>query len=305
MKTVDKKIRFNFIYWFFAIWAVFLIHKAWTNYSAVKPVAYNEFLDLLKNQKIEEVQIRDNSVQAKLLEPIDGKQSVVAARVETDLAKELSAYNVKFSRIVESNYLSTLLSWVVPAVVFFALWIFIMKKMAEKGPGGSLMSIGKSKAKVYVEQDTKVTFEDVAGIDEAEDELKEIVSFLKDPKSYGRLGATMPKGVLLVGPPGTGKTLLAKAVAGEAHVPFFSISGSDFVEMFVGVGAARVRDLFDQARKQAPCIVFIDELDALGKARNQSGFMGGNDEKEQTLNQLLVELDGFDGSQGIVLPSVA
>lgn len=302
MNPKVNKTQFNVFYWIFAIWAVFLIHEAWVNYNGVKPVAYNEFLDLLQNQKIEEVHIRDNTIHAKLKEPIDGRQNVVSARVESDLAQELSKHNVKFSRVIESNWLSTILSWIVPAVVFFALWIFIMKKMAERGgPGGSLMSIGKSKAKVYVEQDTKVTFSDVAGIDEAEDELKEIVSFLKDPKSYGRLGAKMPKGVLLVGPPGTGKTLLAKAVAGEAHVPFYSISGSDFVEMFVGVGAARVRDLFEQARKQAPCIIFIDELDALGKARNQSGFAGGHDEKEQTLNQLLVELDGFDGTQGIVL----
>lgn len=301
MKPKLNKTQFNFFYWIFAIWAVFLIHQAWTNYNTVKTVAYNEFLQLLEQGKSEEVFIRDNTVQAKLKEPIDGKSSVIAARVEADLAKVLSNYNIKYTRVIESTWISTVLSWVVPAIVFFALWIFIMKKMAEKGHGGGLMSIGKSKAKVYVEQDTKVTFEDVAGIDEAEDELKEIVSFLKDPKSYGRLGAKMPKGVLLVGPPGTGKTLLAKAVAGEAHVPFFSLSGADFVEMFVGVGAARVRDLFEQARKQAPCIIFIDELDAVGKARNQSGFAGGHDEKEQTLNQLLVELDGFDGTQGIVL----
>jgi cell division protease FtsH len=170
------------------------------------------------------------------------------------------------------------------------------------GPGGGLMTLGKSKAKVYVETDTKVTFADVAGVDEAKAELQEIVAFLKDPKSYGRLGARMPKGVLLVGPPGTGKTLIAKAVAGEAGVPFFSISGSEFVEMFVGVGAARVRDLFEQARGKAPCIIFIDELDALGRARaSVPGMAGGHDEKEQTLNQLLVELDGFDPSAGIVL----
>lgn len=301
MNPKVTKTQFNFFYWIFAIWAVFLIHGAWTNYNTVKTVAYNEFQTILREGKVEEVHIRDNTIHAKLKEPIDGKTNIVSARVEADLAQELLKHNVKFTRVIESTWLSTILSWVVPAIVFFALWIFIMKKMAEKGPGGGLMSIGKSKAKVYVEQDTKVTFEDIAGIDEAEDELKELVNFLKDPKSYGRLGAKMPKGVLLVGPPGTGKTLLAKAVAGEAHVPFFSLSGSDFVEMFVGVGAARVRDLFEQARKQAPCIIFIDELDALGKARNQSGFAGGHDEKEQTLNQLLVELDGFDGMQGIVL----
>ena len=189
-----------------------------------------------------------------------------------------------------------------PLLLFFGVWVFIMRRMAGKlGPGGGLMSIGKSKAKVYVETDIKVTFKDVAGVDEAKHELEEVVAFLKDPKKYGRLGARMPKGVLLVGPPGTGKTLLARAVAGEAGVPFFSISGSEFVEMFVGVGAARVRDLFEQARQKAPCIIFIDELDALGRARHAGGVMGGHDEKEQTLNQLLVELDGFDASSGIVI----
>ena len=187
-------------------------------------------------------------------------------------------------------------------MLFFAVWVFIMRRMAGRiGPGGGLMAIGKSKAKVYVETDIKVTFKDVAGVDEAKHELEEVVSFLKDPKRYGRLGARMPKGVLLVGPPGTGKTLLARAVAGEANVPFFSISGSEFVEMFVGVGAARVRDLFEQARQKAPCIIFIDELDALGRARHAGGALGGHDEKEQTLNQLLVELDGFDSSSGIVI----
>ncbi len=198
-----------------------------------------------------------------------------------------------------------ILSWVVPTLIFFGLWMWLSRRMAKQlggGMGGGLMSIGKSKAKVYVETDTKVTFADVAGVDEAKAELQEVVSFLKDPKSHGRLGARMPKGVLLVGPPGTGKTLLAKAVAGEAGVPFFSISGSEFVEMFVGVGAARVRDLFEQARAKAPAIIFIDELDALGRARaSLAGMGGGHDEKEQTLNQLLVELDGFDPTAGIVL----
>jgi cell division protease FtsH len=197
-----------------------------------------------------------------------------------------------------------LLSWLVPISIFLLVWMFLMRRMAGRlgGPGGGLMSVGKSKAKVYVETDTGVSFDDVAGVDEAKEELEEVVNFLKDPAAYGRLGARMPKGVLLVGPPGTGKTLLARAVAGEAGVPFFSISGSEFVEMFVGVGAARVRDLFEQARSQAPAIIFVDELDALGRARSgvAQGF-GGHDEKEQTLNQLLVELDGFDPTSGIVL----
>jgi cell division protease FtsH len=189
-----------------------------------------------------------------------------------------------------------------PALIFFGVWMFLVRRMAG-GPGGGFLAVGKSKAKIYMETDTKVTFRDVAGVDEAIEELEEIVNFLKDPAGYGRLGARMPRGVLLVGPPGTGKTLLARAVAGEAAVSFFSISGSEFVEMFVGVGAARVRDLFEQARQKAPCIIFIDELDALGKARGAMSGLGGNDEKEQTLNQLLVELDGFDPSVGIVLLS--
>jgi cell division protease FtsH len=196
-----------------------------------------------------------------------------------------------------------LLSWILPAVFFVGIWLFFIRRMAERqgGLGGGLMSVGKSKAKVYMEQDTQVTFGDVAGVDEAKAELEEIVAFLKDPEGYGRLGAHVPKGVLLVGPPGTGKTLLARAVAGEAAVPFFSINGSEFVEMFVGVGAARVRDLFEHARQTAPCIIFIDELDALGRARGVGPIMGGHDEKEQTLNQLLSELDGFDPTEGIVL----
>ena len=187
--------------------------------------------------------------------------------------------------------------------LFVGLWFFLQRRLAASGGlGGSLMQVGKSKAKIYVETDTGVTFEDVAGVDEAKAELVEVVDFLRDPERYGRLGGRMPKGVLLVGPPGTGKTLLAKAVAGEAGVPFLSISGSEFVEMFVGVGAARVRDLFQQAREKAPAIIFIDELDALGRARSAGGTMGGHDEKEQTLNQLLVELDGFDTKEtGLVL----
>jgi len=187
-------------------------------------------------------------------------------------------------------------------VLFLAIWMFFIRRIANQGGmGGNALSIGQSKAKVYVEADTRVTFADVAGVEEAKTELKEIVDFLKDPKGYGRLGARMPKGILLVGPPGTGKTLFARAMAGEANVPFFSINGSEFVEMFVGVGAARVRDLFEKAREKAPAIIFIDELDALGRARGAYPGLGGHDEKEQTLNQLLSELDGFDPSQGLVL----
>jgi len=198
---------------------------------------------------------------------------------------------------VENTWLSTLLAWVLPALVFFGLWALLVRRM---GPQGGLMAIGKSKAKVYVERSTGVTFEDVAGIDEARGELEEIVDFLRQPDRYRRLGGKIPKGVLLAGAPGTGKTLLAKAVAGEAGVPFFSLSGSDFVEMFVGVGAARVRDLFAQAQQKAPSIVFIDELDALGKARGVN-VVGGHDEREQTLNQLLAEMDGFDTEKGVII----
>jgi cell division protease FtsH len=225
----------------------------------------------------------------------------VTTLVDPRLADELLGKGAEVTGVVESTFLRDLLSWVVPMLVFFGIWVFFIRRFAEKQGFGGLMPIGKSKAKIYVDTDVKVTFADVAGVDEAEAELVEIVEFLKNPQEYGRLGARIPKGVLLVGPPGTGKTLLAKAVAGEAGVPFFSISGSEFVEMFVGVGAARVRDLFEQARKAAPCIIFIDELDALGRARAAGPLLGGHDEKEQTLNQLLVEMDGFDSSIGVVL----
>ncbi len=228
----------------------------------------------------------------------------MATRVEPDLAARLEKYGVPYARTIESPLLRDLLSWIVPALVFFGLWYFVIRRMAERSGGGGLggfMAIGKSRAKVYVETDTGVSFADVAGVDEAKEDLKEVVDFLQHPQEYGRLGAHIPKGVLLVGPPGTGKTLLAKAVAGEAGVPFFSISGSEFVEMFVGVGAARVRDLFEQARAKAPAIIFIDELDALGRARGAFPGLGGHDEKEQTLNQLLVEMDGFDTSSGLII----
>ena len=204
-----------------------------------------------------------------------------------------------YEAVADTGFLRGLMSWLLPALLFFALWSFVVKRAMDKG-GAGFLSIGKSRARVYVETDTKVTFKDIAGVDEAKEELQEIIRFLMDPKQYGRLGAHIPKGVLLVGPPGTGKTLLARAVAGEAGVPFFSISGAEFVEMFVGVGAARVRDLFEQARSRAPAIIFIDELDALGRARGSYG-LGGHDEKEQTLNQLLAEMDGFDTSSGLVM----
>ncbi|MBC7355358.1 MAG: ATP-dependent zinc metalloprotease FtsH [Desulfomicrobiaceae bacterium] len=288
-------------YWIIAIMLLLLFQEMLQTYRSVETVPYSAFEQALAQGKVAEVTIGEQVITGKLKAPEGRTIAIAAARVEPDLAERLDRYGVPYTRVVENTFLRDLISWVAPALVFFAVWYFLFRRFAEKQSMGSFMSIGKSRAKVLVEKDTGVTFSDVAGVDEAKAELQETVAFLKDPKSYGRLGARMPKGVLLVGPPGTGKTLLAKAVAGEAGVPFFFISGSDFVEMFVGVGAARVRDLFDQARNQAPCIIFIDELDALGRARGAFPGMGGHDEKEQTLNQLLVEMDGFDSSAGIVI----
>jgi cell division protease FtsH len=264
---------------------------------------YSQFRAYLEAGKVDELVITESRIVGTLKEAAPGEPDrFVTTRVEPGFAEELEKYGVEFRGDSDQNFFTTLLSWVLPALIFFGIWIFLLRRMAAGGMGaGGLMSIGKSRAKIYVEKDTKTTFADVAGVDEAKAELQEIVEFLKDPKGYGVLGARLPRGVLLVGPPGTGKTLLARAVAGEAGVTFLSISGSEFVEMFVGVGAARVRDLFEQARKMAPCIIFIDELDALGRARGIGPMAGGHDEKEQTLNQLLVELDGFDPSHGIIL----
>ena len=300
---MQEKARFHLIYLVVAVIGVLLVQQFLHEARTVVVVPYSEFQQLLKERKVSEVEIIGDTLQGTLKEPREGKQRFVTTRVDHELAAELDAAGVRYARHEENTFLPNLLGWLVPALLFFFVWAFFIRRMAERsGPGGGgLMAVGKSKAKVYVETDTKVTFSDVAGVDEAKAELQETVAFLKSPASYGRLGARMPKGVLLVGPPGTGKTLLARAVAGEAGVPFFSISGSEFVEMFVGVGAARVRDLFEQARKQAPSIIFIDELDALGRSRNAAPYMGGHDEKEQTLNQLLVEMDGFDGSSGVVL----
>ena len=297
-----RNMRFNIFYVFLAIMGVVLVRDMWVNFQQVTLIPYSTFQQLAKEGQIEEAFVSENFIRGKLRTPLrQGGDQFVTARVDPRLADDLGKEGVEFSQVVENTFLKDLMSWVLPALIFFAIWFFIMKRVAKGGGfGGQLMSIGKSRAKVYVEEDTKVSFNDVAGVDEAKEELEEVVNFLKDPEKFGVLGARTPKGILLVGPPGTGKTLLAKAVAGEAQVPFFSISGSEFVEMFVGVGAARVRDLFEQARKKAPCIIFVDELDALGRSR-VAGATGGHDEKEQTLNQLLVELDGFDSSSGIVL----
>jgi cell division protease FtsH len=298
-----KNTQFNTWYWIAAIFGILVIQYLIGTAGQIATIPYSEFQGLLQGGKVAEIGISDNFIQGKLKEPLASGQTLFSTtRVEPDFAQELQPYGVKYTGQIESTFLRDILSWVLPVLIFFGIWAFLMRRMVGKdGLGGGLMQIGKSKAKVYVESDTGIRFDDVAGVDEAKDELREVVDFLKNPEQYGRLGGRMPKGVLLVGPPGTGKTLLAKAVAGEAKVPFFSISGSEFVEMFVGVGAARVRDLFQQAREKAPAIIFIDELDALGRARGLGGLAGGHDEKEQTLNQLLVELDGFDSRSGLVL----
>ncbi|HTP29350.1 MAG TPA: ATP-dependent zinc metalloprotease FtsH, partial [Anaeromyxobacteraceae bacterium] len=270
-------------------------------YRSVESIPYSEFQRFVREKRIADVIVSDDTIEGALRTPDNGKKRFVTTRVGTDIAGELDKYGITYTGRVKNTFFATLLSWILPVVFFVVFWALLQRRFFSGGPGASLVSIGKSKAKVFVEHDTRVFFKDVAGVDEAKAELQEVVAFLKDPASHGRLGARMPKGVLLVGPPGTGKTLLARAVAGEAGVPFFSISGSEFVEMFVGVGAARVRDLFEQARSKAPCIIFIDELDALGRARGAFPGVGGHDEKEQTLNQLLVELDGFDSASGIVL----
>ena len=301
--ALNPKVRFNVIYLFLAFWGVLILHEAWTRYTNMAELPYNQFQRLLQEGRLEEIEITQDRIRGSIKDPKNGeKKKFVTTRVEPDLAKELSQYDVKFTGVIENNFLTTLLSWVVPVLLFFGFYMFLMRRMAGGGGlgGGGFLAIGKSKAKVYVETELKTTFKDVAGVDEAKQELQEIVNFLKAPQEYGRLGGRMPKGILLVGPPGTGKTLLARAVAGEAGVPFFSISGSEFVEMFVGVGAARVRDLFEQARSKAPCIIFIDELDAMGQSRASQAW-AGHSEKEQTLNQLLVEMDGFDSSSGVVL----
>jgi cell division protease FtsH len=300
LDPMEKRTGINLAYLIFALFAILLAQQWWQQAQTVEVLPYSEFEKLLAQNRIEEVIVSDQRVTGKLKTPEGGKSTVVANLVEPQLADRLSKYGVKFTRVQESTFLRDLMSWVLPALVFFGVWFFLVRRMGAQQGLGSFMSIGKSRAKVYVEKETGVTFDDVAGVDEAKAELKEIVEFLKDPQRYGRLGAHIPKGILLIGPPGTGKTLLARAVAGEAGVAFFSISGAEFVEMFVGVGAARVRDLFEQARQKAPAIIFIDELDALGRARGSFG-LGGHDEKEQTLNQLLSELDGFDPSTGLVL----
>jgi cell division protease FtsH len=301
---MDAKYKINFWYVIAAMALLLLFQGWWAQRQQVETIPFSQFETLVDGKKIKDVFVTPDYITGTLKEPLkDGRTEFVTTRVDPSLTERLAKQGVVVTGVVPSTFLSDLLSWVVPALVFVVIWMLLVRRFAANAQQtmGGLMSIGQSKAKVYVEKDTKTTFDDVAGADEAKAEIKEVVDFLKDQKAYGRLGAKLPKGVLLVDPPGTGKTLLARAVAGEAGVPFLSISGSDFVEMFVGVGAARVRDLFQQAAKLAPAIVFIDELDALGRARASGRVIGGNDEKEQTLNQLLTEMDGFDARVGIVI----
>ncbi len=305
---MDKKRQFN-IWYVLVAFLLFSSLQGWLERKRTfSEIPYSQFEQDLEADRIARVQVSDDRVVGEFKEADEnGRLKFSANRIPQDLASKLSKHNIEYGGVIEKpSVFGTLLSWILPVLIFFGLWILLMRFMSKRmgggmgGMGGGFMNVGKSKAKVYVEDNTGVTFADVAGVDEAKDELIEVVNFLKEPDKYSRLGATVPKGVLLVGPPGTGKTLMAKAVAGEAAVPFFSISGSEFVEMFVGVGAARVRDLFEEARKKAPAIIFIDELDALGGARGANP-MGSNSEREQTLNQLLVELDGFDSKSGVVL----
>jgi cell division protease FtsH len=270
---------------------------------AGRPIPYSEFKELLKNGAVTEITVGDQVIRGTLNRPLpnDPKQSKQFTTTRVDdpkLTEELEAHGVKYSGEIVNRWVPELLGWILPLLFFVAIWGFLFRRMS--GAEGGVMSFARSRAKIYADDEVKVRFTDVAGVDEAREELAEIVEFLKNPKKYTNLGGRIPKGVLLVGPPGTGKTLLARAVAGEAHVPFFSLTGSEFVEMFVGVGAARIRDLFQQAEAKAPCIVFIDELDALGKARVQSPI-GSHEEREQTLNQLLAEMDGFDSRKGVII----
>ncbi|WP_322405254.1 ATP-dependent zinc metalloprotease FtsH [Massilia luteola] len=302
-------------YWLLAI-VLFMLFQSVTDFATPPPLAYSEFKQLLHDGKVSDVTLTDTNVSGTLksggldaILPRERAQSIKcgadglcpfsAVRVtDPDLVKDLDAAHVRYVGQQRSEWMSTLMSWALPLLLLFWMWGRLAKR---GGVAAGLFDVGKSRARVYMQSKTGVSFNDVAGIDEARDELMEIVEFLRNPQRYRRLGGRIPKGVLIVGPPGTGKTLLARAVAGEAGVPFFSISGSEFVEMFVGVGAARVRDLFVQAQKVAPCIIFIDELDALGRARGVAGVVGGYNEQEQTLNQLLVEMDGFDTNKGVII----
>jgi|WetSurMetagenome_2_1015567.scaffolds.fasta_scaffold03403_6 cell division protease FtsH len=295
----QKKVHFSL--WYFVV-ALLLI--TWLQGYMAEPqrekIPYSEFKQWVRDGKVENLVLQQDRIRGEFKDDKGQLQHFVAIRVEDpELVQTLDQKGVKYTGYAENKWVGLLLSWMLPLAFFIFFWSFLMKRMGGAGPQG-VLSVGKARVKIYAEKEVGITFDDVAGIDEAKTELQEIVQFLKYPEKFQKLGGRIPKGVLVVGAPGTGKTLLAKAVAGEAGVPFFSISGSEFVEMFVGVGAARVRDLFGQAKEQAPCIIFIDELDALGKARGLNP-MGGHDEREQTLNQLLVEMDGFDPRSGVII----
>ncbi len=295
---MDKKVKFHAWYIFLAVWGVLIIQNLIASQYAPKVIPYSEFLKALETGQVLEVAVTQNVIAGKMKSKT-GPDVIRfrTVRVDPTLSAKLAQHHVTFMGEIENTFFRDLMSWILPAVFFLGIWWFLMKRMQ---PGSGMMSFGRNKAKIYAEQEIETRFSDVAGEDEAKEELKEIIDFLKTPAAFEEIGGRLPKGVLLVGPPGTGKTLLARAVAGEAGVPYFSISGSDFVELFVGMGAARVRDLFTQAREKAPCIIFIDELDAIGKARG-AGVIASHDEREQTLNQLLVEMDGFDPRVGVVI----
>jgi cell division protease FtsH len=317
-----QKTQFSLVYLFIALMVVLGV-QSWLRAPRTVDIPMSQFLTLVHEGKVLRVSLGEREIQGvlkpgalpappagpgdklrQLLGAEQGPTVFTTARIpatdDYDIVRELQAAKVEFSGRIESTFWRDLISWLVPLVLMAGLWLFLMRRMGG-GPTQAL-SFGRSKAKIYDRKELKTTFADVAGVEEAKAELMEVVDFLKNPKKYQRLGGRIPKGVLLVGPPGTGKTLLARAVAGEADVPFFFLSGSEFVEMFVGVGASRVRDLFEQAKEKAPCIVFIDELDAIGKTRaGNTGFLSGHDEREQTLNQLLAEMDGFDSSKGVII----
>ncbi len=294
-----KKKNFTFLYFIIAIVGIFLIHSYLSLRSEIKTIPYSEFKALIKQDKVADLLIDNEKVQGNLRSE-DGKTvKFVTSRIEDpDLVKDLQTANVKFSGSFENKLLRIIIEWILPFAIIILIWNLLMRRMG--GAPSGVLNFGKSRGKIYGEDEIKITFNDVAGVDEAKEELQEIIEYLRYPQKFLDLGGKIPKGILLVGPPGTGKTLLAKAVAGEAKVPFFSMTGSDFVEMFVGVGASRVRDLFQQAQQKSPCIIFIDELDALGKARGMNP-LSSHDEREQTLNQLLAEMDGFGTKTGVII----
>ena len=298
---MEKKHQFNFAYTLIALWGILLFQYYFGPATRQADISYSQFETYLQEDRINRIAVDDRYIRGEFRQPIDGKTTFITPRLDPALVATLEDYDVEYTGIIRDTFLANLISWIAPAIIFISLWMFVFRRYADKQGLGGMMNIGKTSTRVLVETNTGVSFDDVAGVDEAKTELVEVVNFLKKPADYSKLGAHIPKGVLLVGPPGTGKTLLARAVAGQAGVPFYSISGSEFIELFVGVGAARVRDLFEQAKKHAPAIIFIDELDALGRARGVGNISGGHDEREQTLNQLLAEMDGFSPSSGVII----